>query len=127
MKSGFPSYSGPRVGKFGAHPRPVMPCAATSDNREVIMPTRRHRESDDDIGLMTPWQAVLFGLGCLGLGAVFFFLIHFLEVSGGSARVHWLVALSYYIGGKWTVAVLFGLGSLIFFVLAYVKYSKEDE
>ena len=50
-----------------------------------------------------------------------------MESSGRGGRVHWLIALRYSIGGKWTVAGAFGLGGLGFFVAAYRSYSRDKE
>jgi hypothetical protein len=50
-----------------------------------------------------------------------------LEESGRGGRVHWLVALLYYVGGKWTAAGLFWLGGLVFIGLGVRTHLRDRE
>ena len=77
---------------------------------------------------VTWWKTLLWGLAFLGLGALLFWYFSGLEESGRSGRIHWLVALIYHIGGKWTVAAVCGLISLVCFFLTYkqLRGSSED-
>ena len=76
---------------------------------------------------ITTGQGIKYGLGCLGIGVGMFLLLSLMESSGRGGRVHWLLAVLYYIGGKWTVAGFFGLGALGFFVAAYRSYQRGEE
>ncbi len=75
------------------------------------------RHDSDSEERVTPWQGINYGLLCLAVGVVLFLLLGWMEESGRGGRVHWLVAITYYIGGKWAVAGLFGLAGTISFVL----------
>jgi hypothetical protein len=83
--------------------------------------------ADDSDEHLTVGQGVKYGLACLAIGVVLFLLLSLMESSGRGGRVHWLIAVLYYIGGKWTVAGCFGLGSLGFFVAAYRSYKRGEE
>jgi hypothetical protein len=76
---------------------------------------------------LAPWQAILYGFFMLVVGVGLFLLLSGMESSGQGGRAHWLVALLYYIGGKWTVAGLFGLAALVLFVVAYRAYMQGEE
>ena len=52
------------------------------------------------------WQSILYGLVSLGIGLLLYFLLSLKESGGGSMRVHWFVALAYWVGGKWVVGGL---------------------
>jgi hypothetical protein len=64
--------------------------------------------SSDDSWKIPPWEAIKWGLIGIGLGSLMFLILSWMEGSGRSVRVHWLVALSYYVGGKWAVGGVFG-------------------
>jgi hypothetical protein len=81
----------------------------------------------DDEEHVTVGQGIKYGLLCFAIGAGLFLLLSLMESSGHGGRVHWLIAALYYIGGKWTVAGVFALGGLGFFVAAYRSYSQDEE
>jgi hypothetical protein len=64
---------------------------------------------DDFLGLW--WGKLAMGILLIGLAALMFYTFSSPEEPGG--RVRWYVALAYYIGGKWTVAALFGIPGLL--------------
>ncbi len=59
------------------------------------------------------WTCVGFAVVACVLAAVLFGVFTWLEAEGGSVRIHWAVALAYYVGGKWgAVGLLLGVGGL---------------
>ncbi|OWK45817.1 hypothetical protein [Fimbriiglobus ruber] len=82
--------------------------------------------SDDDTdGEVTLGQGLKYGLGLLAIGVVVFVILTLMEDSGRGGRVHWLIALLYYIGGKWTAAGLFWLGGLVFLALGVRTHLRD--
>ncbi len=60
----------------------------------------------------SPWSLFLTSLIIIGLTIAMYVMITNMEASGGSMRIHWLVALAYMFLGKWGVV---GIGTLISF------------
>jgi hypothetical protein len=83
--------------------------------------------ADDSDGQVTLAQGLKYGLGLIALGVGVFLLLALLEGSPRGGRVHWLVALLYYIGGKWTAAGLFWLGGLVFLALGVRTHLRDRE
>jgi hypothetical protein len=83
----------------------------------------------DDVseGQVTLTQGLKYGLGFIGAGVGVFLLLSLMEGAGRGARVHWLIAALYYIGGKWTVAGIFWLGGLGFIVAGVRSYLRDRE
>ncbi|MGL6074709.1 MAG: hypothetical protein ACRC8S_11155 [Fimbriiglobus sp.] len=70
-------------------------------------------EVDDNEGEIDLWTGIKYGLGSIGIGIVIFFVFMLMEAGGRGGRVHWLIALAYYIGGKWVVGGFFWLIGLL--------------
>ena len=85
--------------------------------------------ADDDVseGEVTLAQGLKYGLGLIGIGIGVFLLLMMIEGSERGGRVHWLIALLYYIGGKWGAAGLFWLGGLVFIVLGVRTHLRNEE
>jgi hypothetical protein len=84
--------------------------------------------SDDDTeGEVTLGAGLKYGLGLIGIGIVAFLLLTLMEGSGRGHRVHWLIALLYYIGGKWTVAGILWLGGVLFIVAGVRTHLRNRE
>jgi hypothetical protein len=87
----------------------------------------QNNPESDESGPMTPGQALLYGLGAIGLGILVFALLAWMESSTTGGRVNWLIALLYKIGGKWTAAgIFFGAGA-IFLIIALVRYQRRED
>ena len=69
-------------------------------------------DSNDKPDEQGPWQQIGSGLFMALCTVGVFYLLWNMEITGGSMRTHVLIVLLYNIGGKWTVAVLGGLGSV---------------
>jgi hypothetical protein len=62
---------------------------------------------------LTPWFFIKTAFWIVVAGGFFVFVLAGIENIGGSARVPWFVAIFYYIGGKWTVALVSGLLAIL--------------
>ena len=82
---------------------------------------------DDSEGEVTLGQGLKYGLGLIAFGVGVFLLLTMIEGSSQGGRVHWLIAVLYYIGGKWTAAGLFWLGGLVFIVLGIRTHLRDRE
>jgi hypothetical protein len=82
---------------------------------------------DDSEGEVTLTQGLKYGLGLIAVGVGVLLLLVLLEESRRGGRVHWLIALLYYIGGKWTAAGLFWLGGLVFIELGVRTHLRDRE
>ncbi|HEY7314882.1 MAG TPA: hypothetical protein VH643_36385 [Gemmataceae bacterium] len=82
---------------------------------------------DDSEGEVTLGQGLKYGLGLIAFGVGVFLLLTMIEGSSRGGRVHWLIAVLYYIGGKWTAAGLFWLGGLVFIVLGVRTHLRNRE
>jgi hypothetical protein len=82
---------------------------------------------DDSEGVVTLGAGLKYGLGLIAIGVGLFLWLNMLEESGRGGRVHWLVALLYYVGGKWTAAGLFWLGGLVFIGLGVRTHLRDRE
>jgi len=77
---------------------------------------------------INPWEYIKWGLIGLGITILTFLLISWKENSGGGTmRVHWVVALSYYVGGKWTVAGVIGFVSGAVLVMGVVALFRNEQ
>ena len=84
--------------------------------------------SDDDMeGEVTLTQGLKYGLGLIAFGVGVLLLLMLLEGSNRGGRVHWLIALLYYIGGKWTAAGLFWLSGTVFIVLGVRSHLRDRD
>ena len=83
--------------------------------------------SDDSEGEVTLIQGLKYGLGAIAIGVGVFLLLSLIEGSERGGRVHWLIALLYYIGGKWTAAALFWVVGLVFLVLGVRTHFRDQE
>ncbi len=82
---------------------------------------------DDSEGEVTLTQGLKYGLGLIAVGVGVFLLLTLIEGSSQGGRVHWLIALLYYIGGKWMAAGLFWLAGLVFLVLGVRTHLRDQE
>lgn len=55
------------------------------------------------------WKTMGIGLVCLALTAFLFWSFSSFEASGGSMRIHWIIAALYNLGGKWLTCSVTGL------------------
>ncbi|VTR93963.1 Membrane protein OS=Rhodopirellula sallentina SM41 GN=RSSM_01667 PE=4 SV=1 [Gemmata massiliana] len=82
---------------------------------------------DDSEGEVTLAQGLKYGLGLIAIGVGVFLVLTMIEGSSRGGRVHWLIALLYYIGGKWTAAGLFWLGGVVFLGLGIRAQLRDRE
>ncbi len=92
----------------------VEPPPLPSDQETRSPMTRRARKN-------TAGQAFLAGLGCFGFAVLLFLILYGLEQSGSGANVHWLIAVLYYVGGKWLVSGLLTVLGTICFIAGFVE------
>ena len=81
----------------------------------------------DDEGEVTLGVGLKYGLGLIGLGIGMLLFLMILEKSPRGGRVHWVIALLYYIGGKWTAAGLFWLIGTAFIFLGIRTHLRDRE
>lgn len=82
---------------------------------------------DDSVGEVTLGQGLKYGFVLIAIGVGVFLLLMLIESSPRGGRVHWLIAVLYYVGGKWTAAGLFWLGGLVFIVLGVRSHLQDRE
>jgi hypothetical protein len=73
----------------------------------------RKPDKDESNPLTKWWGKLLAAVMFFGGAVAVFRYLEFLEQRGGGL-VHWLIAVLYYIGGKWTAAVAAALPGLFF-------------
>lgn len=81
----------------------------------------------DDEGEVTLWVGFKYGLGLIAFGVGVLLLLMMIENSSRGGRVHWVIALLYYIGGKWTAAGLFWLVGTAFIFLGIRTHLRDRE
>lgn len=55
------------------------------------------------------WKKIGIGLTNLGVSAFLYWYISAFEAAGGAWRLHWTVALLYFVAGKWIPCSVIGL------------------
>jgi len=70
-------------------------------------------------------QYFLYALGCFAAAVVLFLWLQNLEVTGGAASAHWLIAMLYSIGGKWTVSIIVSLVGVLFLIAGVASLGKK--
>ncbi len=82
---------------------------------------------NDSDGEVTLAVGLKYGLGLIAAGVGIFFLLMLIEGSEKGARVHWLIALLYNIGGKWTAAGVLWLLGIVLLVLGIRTHIRNRE
>jgi len=83
--------------------------------------------ANDDSDNYWPAQSLKAAMGCFATGVTLFILLWMLDWSGADMSKHWLLGFIQKIGGKWTVAVIFGSLGAFLVVMALLGTSKSEE
>jgi hypothetical protein len=75
----------------------------------------------------SPWKWIIWGFVAFGIAVLLFVWISRNEETGDTMRVHWLIALSYSIGGKWTVAGVLGAIGCFLMGIGLVELFRKSE
>ena len=72
-----------------------------------------------------PWWYLFIASLFTGFAVYLYYFFTELETHGGRRTVHWMIALTYEIGGKWTVITLVLIVVVFLLQMAITEYKKR--